>query len=86
DSEGHWIIERVKKPMDPETVARRAVSIAKNGTVETVDGRVIKLVAQTLCLHSDTPNAPEVARTVRSELERNGVEVVPVGKIMLDVE
>ncbi|MEM1944046.1 MAG: 5-oxoprolinase subunit PxpA [Nitrososphaerota archaeon] len=86
DSEGRWIIERVKKPADPETVARRAVSIAKNGTVETVDGRVIKIVAQTLCIHSDTPNAPEVARTVRSELERNGVEVVPVGKIMLDVE
>ncbi|MEM2041588.1 MAG: 5-oxoprolinase subunit PxpA [Nitrososphaerota archaeon] len=85
NSEGRWIMERVKKPMDPATVARRAVNIAMNGTVETVDGKTIKIVAQTLCLHSDSPNAPEVAKVVRAELERNGIEVVPIGKTLEEV-
>jgi UPF0271 protein len=82
DSTGRWILERVKKPMDPTTVAKRAVNIAKNGVIETIDGKTIKIVANTICIHSDSPNAPEVARVVREELERNGVEVTSVGKIL----
>ncbi len=85
NAEGKWIIERVKKPMDPATVARRAVNIAKNGTIETIDGKTIKIVANTICLHSDSPNAPEVAKHVRDELERSGVEVIPVGRILEEV-
>ncbi|GBC69600.1 hypothetical protein HRbin01_01302 [archaeon HR01] len=81
-SEGKWIIERVKKPMDPSTVARRALSIVKDGSIETIDGKTIKIVAETICLHSDSPNAPEVAKTVREELEKNGVKVLPVSKIL----
>jgi UPF0271 protein len=82
NSEGRWIIERVKKPMNPATVAKRALDIVKNGMIETVDGKSIKIVADTICLHSDSPNAPEVAKTVREELEKNGVNVLPVGKIL----
>jgi UPF0271 protein len=82
DSTGRWILERVKKPTDPTTVAKRAVNIAKNGVIETIDGKTIKIVANTICIHSDSPNAPEVARVVREELERNGVEVTSVGKIL----
>ncbi|MDW8084472.1 MAG: 5-oxoprolinase subunit PxpA [Candidatus Caldarchaeum sp.] len=85
DSSGRWIIERVKKPMDPETVAKRALNMAKNGVVETIDGKTIKITAHTLCIHSDSPNAPEVAKTVRNELERNGIELAPAKRI-LEVE
>jgi UPF0271 protein len=47
------------------------------GKVETLDGRVIRLEIDTLCVHGDTPNAPEIARRLRSALEDAGVEIRP---------
>ena len=52
-------------------------------TVEiSIDGRVIDVHADSLCLHGDTPGAVEMARAVRSGLEHAGVEVVPLGQLV----
>ncbi len=57
----------------PEEIARRAVAIALEGRVPSIDGGPIALRAETLCLHGDSPNAARAARTVRVQLERAGV-------------
>jgi UPF0271 protein len=67
---------------DPEQAADQAVSIALRREVRTVDGQVIPLVADTLCIHGDTPGAVEIARAVRRRLEDVGVEVIPMGKFL----
>jgi UPF0271 protein len=50
-----------------------------NETVMTVEKRLIPMPIHTLCLHSDTPNALVLARMIREELERAGIEVLPAG-------
>jgi UPF0271 protein len=46
---------------DPEACAEQALSLARGGTVATI------------CVHGDTPGAVDIARTVRSALEREGL-------------
>jgi UPF0271 protein len=60
---------------DPAVAAAQAVSIARDGRVRTFDGHFIPLEVDTLCLHGDTPGAPEIAAAVREALAREGLEV-----------
>ena len=67
---------------DPKKAAERALRIAEHGTVTSFDGIEIPVKAKTLCIHSDTPNSPQMARTVRSELEQVGVCVKPLSLLL----
>ena len=58
---------------DPAQAAQQAVRIARGDGVISVYSDVVALFADTLCLHSDTPNAINNARAVRAALERVGV-------------
>ncbi|MGW0828555.1 LamB/YcsF family protein [Streptomyces sp. NPDC002845] len=60
---------------DPEQVARRAVTLARERRVITVDGESVSVQARSLCLHGDTPGAAEMAKQVRAALEAAGVRV-----------
>lgn len=67
---------------DPAQVARRAVRLAIWGRVGTIDGGEIDLDADTLCIHGDTANAVELARTVRLALEANSVDILPIADVL----
>jgi 5-oxoprolinase (ATP-hydrolysing) subunit A len=58
---------------DPERVAARAVVMATEGRVETVDGGEVTVEVRSLCVHGDTPGAVDLAKAVRSALEDAGV-------------
>ncbi len=60
---------------DPTLVAERAVRIATEGVVDTVDGELIPIDAASLCVHGDTPAAVEMARSVRDALTAAHVEI-----------
>lgn len=75
DENGNWILERVKKARSPQQVAQRAVTVAKEGRIDTVDGKMIPVSGCTVCIHGDSPNAVDVATQVRSALESNGITV-----------
>jgi UPF0271 protein len=63
---------------DVSAVAARAVRMATEGTVDSIDGNVVELGhPESLCVHSDTAGAVELVRAVRSALESAGVEVAP---------
>ena len=53
----------------------QAVSLARDGNVQCLDGSIIPVRADTLCIHGDTPGAAEAARAVREALEKEGVEI-----------
>ena len=61
--------------IDPDEVAARALLMARDGEVETLSGRRLRLRAETLCLHGDAPHAPAAARAVRQVLETAGIAV-----------
>ncbi len=64
---------------DPTQVAERAVKMAKEGKVISIEGTEIDLHADTLCVHGDNPTAVDLVRTIRVLLETEGVEVKPMG-------
>ncbi|MBS2531354.1 LamB/YcsF family protein [Catenulispora sp. NF23] len=59
----------------PEEVAGRAVEMAVSGTVRAIDGTLLAVSAQSLCVHGDSPSAVEMAAAVRDGLRSVGVEV-----------
>lgn len=63
---------------DPEEAAARAVRIARDGVVASVDGGDVPIDAESLCVHSDTPGAVPLARAVRAALLAAGVALRPV--------
>jgi UPF0271 protein len=58
---------------DPDEVARRAVELAVSRRVRAVDGTVVDLDCDTLCIHGDTPGAVALAAAVRAALQESGV-------------
>jgi UPF0271 protein len=58
---------------DVAEAARQALSIAERGIVTAHDGAEVKLVAQTICIHGDTPGAPQIAAAVASALRAAGL-------------
>jgi UPF0271 protein len=63
---------------DPARAAAQALRIAREGVVEAPGGAIVRLCAQTLCLHGDNPSALENARAVRRALDEAGIEVRPL--------
>ncbi|WP_320775383.1 5-oxoprolinase subunit PxpA [Streptomyces sp. CRN 30] len=60
---------------DTDTVVRRALAFAVDGSVEAVDGTTVAVAARSLCVHGDTPGAARTAARVRQALADAGVEV-----------
>jgi 5-oxoprolinase (ATP-hydrolysing) subunit A len=58
---------------DPGQVATRAVVMATEGRVETVDGDEVAVEVRSLCVHGDTPGAVELAKAVRAALDEAGL-------------
>ena len=64
---------------DPSAVVERVVRMARDRSVEAVDGSVIALDLDTICVHGDTPGAADLAARIREALIAAGVEVRAVG-------
>jgi UPF0271 protein len=62
---------------DPAEAGRQALSIAERGMVVACGGIEIPANAQTICIHGDTPGAPEIAAAVTQTLRNAGVEIRP---------
>jgi UPF0271 protein len=60
---------------DPTEVVRRAVRMARDRSVTSVDGTVVPLEVDTICVHGDTPGAAALAAAIRGALEADGVRV-----------
>ncbi|MFD4641280.1 LamB/YcsF family protein [Lentzea sp. NPDC058436] len=60
---------------DPAEIAARCVQLATEGWVRSVSGRPVRIQADSICVHGDTPGAVEIARAVRSAMESAGVAV-----------
>jgi UPF0271 protein len=62
---------------DPAEAAKQALSIAQRGIVTAHDGTEVKLTAQTICIHGDTPGAPQIAASVVRTLQDASVLLSP---------
>jgi len=68
---------------DPEEAARQALSIVSRGVALSHDGKEVPVVAQTLCIHGDTPGAPKIAAAVSKNLRQSGISIRPFRTVWL---
>ncbi len=68
NDQGGLIITREHEAKDPEKAARICRRAVTEGLVKSVGGVDIEVKADTICVHSDTPNAVEIATAVRGAL------------------
>jgi len=65
---------------DVEDMVRQAMSLAQRGKVEVPGVGEIDVLADTICLHGDTPEALRAAMQIRQRLEACGVSVLAPGR------
>ena len=63
---------------DVAELQRRVLQLVKKGTITTIDGQVLDMSCQSICVHGDTPGALDMVRKIRSALEENNVEITPL--------
>ncbi|QAY69596.1 LamB/YcsF family protein [Xylanimonas protaetiae] len=60
---------------DPVLVAGRMVRLVTEGVVEAVDGTLVAVAADSICVHGDSPGAVTTARALRAALREAGVRL-----------
>jgi len=58
---------------DPQIAAQQVLSIVLKREVSSIEGEVIPVVAQSICVHGDHQNTPEVVRAIDEALRVNGI-------------
>jgi UPF0271 protein len=60
---------------DTQLIARRMLQLARQGTLEAIDGSTITIEAQSICVHGDSPGAVAIAQEIRRAFEADGISV-----------
>lgn len=66
--------------LDVDRAAAQALEIVRNQSAITANGQKVPVRAQTICIHSDTPNATAIAREVRRQLIAGGCALSPLSR------
>jgi UPF0271 protein len=69
DDDGRQIITKEHPPVSSEAVARKVRRAVLEGLTTSINGKDVPVVAESICVHSDTPGALAVAKTVHETLE-----------------
>lgn len=62
---------------DPDEVASRMLRLSSEGVIEAADGSDLRIEAQSICVHGDSPAAVAMARRIRERLTDAGVAIAP---------
>ena len=68
DAQGNLILTRVHDAKDPAEMAERCVRAITEGKGTAEDGTLFPVRCETICVHSDTPNAIDIAKAVRDAI------------------
>ena len=60
---------------DEDLAVRRVIRMAKEGVVEAIDGSIVSIEADSVCVHGDGAKALEFVKKIREGLLEAGVEV-----------
>lgn len=62
---------------DPVLVAQRMLRLVQSGFIEAIDGSLVRIEADSICVHGDSPAAVEMARELRRVLEHANTSLQP---------
>ncbi|GAA1764048.1 5-oxoprolinase subunit PxpA [Kocuria aegyptia] len=74
-AEGGLIIQRTPHATDPRSAADRVSRALTTGAIEAADGTELPMRFDSVCVHSDAPGAPAVARAVREAIDAHPASV-----------
>ncbi|WP_295477426.1 5-oxoprolinase subunit PxpA [uncultured Pseudomonas sp.] len=75
DLSGSIVFTRNVRAYDPSVVAARVLRACQEGLVRTVEGDDLAVTFDSICLHSDTPGALDLAEAIRQILDDAGIQV-----------
>ena len=67
---------------DVTEVTERSIVMVTEGVATAITGELVEIEGNSLCIHGDTPGAVEMAAGIRQGLEKNGVEIVPMSRLV----
>ena len=62
---------------DPAAVAERMVRLAADGVIRAIDGTDVPVVAQSICVHGDSPGSVAMAAETKRMLQDAGITIAP---------
>jgi 5-oxoprolinase (ATP-hydrolysing) subunit A len=62
---------------DADQIAERMLQLVQTGEIESVTGKRIRLQADSICVHGDSPGAVQMARSIAQRLAQAGVKRQP---------
>ncbi|MEK6441395.1 5-oxoprolinase subunit PxpA [Pseudonocardia sp. T1-2H] len=77
--DGHLVIQKQKLRTDVAFAASQVKRFLTEGVVEAEDGTLLPREARSVCIHSDGPNAVDVALAVRTAITESGATIAAVG-------
>ena len=60
---------------DPDAIAERVVAMVTTRQVTAVDGSIVEVHAESVCVHGDSPGAVQIASAVRDRLKSDAIDV-----------
>ena len=60
---------------DENLIAQRMLTLVRDGVIEAVDGSTVRVEADSICVHGDSPGAVAIARALRKQFEQEGVQI-----------
>lgn len=77
DLSGSIVFTRKAQAYSPASIAEKVLRACRDGVVRTVEGEQIRINFESICLHSDTPGALELAQAIRHALDTAGIAIRP---------
>jgi 5-oxoprolinase (ATP-hydrolysing) subunit A len=60
---------------DPAAIADRVVTMVTSGRVSAIDGSLVVVSVESVCVHGDSPGAVQIATAVRDRLKAAGADI-----------
>lgn len=76
--DGSLILQRTKVPANLTRARAQIRRWIEDGVVLAVDGSLVPVEAESICIHGDGPNCIELTNAVRAEIEACGCVVAPL--------
>ncbi|QIL83994.1 LamB/YcsF family protein [Diaphorobacter sp. HDW4A] len=60
---------------DEADITERMVKLVREGAVTAIDGSTVRIEADSICVHGDSPGAVSIARNLRERFTREGIAI-----------
>ena len=56
--------------------------MVQEGVIESIDGHLVEVEADSICLHGDTPGAVDLSKFLKEEFIKSDISILPLGEIV----